>query len=287
MAREDTRRTASKGEPGARGKTPPLLRWAGSKKRQFSYLKDFFPKSFAEYAEPFAGSAAFLFRLQPSAAKINDINPDLCNFYRHAQRRPKKFFEAFVSISRDRKTYYRVRADFNSLEPCFDKSVLFYFLNRNCFNGIYRLNKLGGFNVPFSDDRVSPYLSFEEFERSCNIVRRARIFALDFEEFCLDHISRQDFVFLDPPYYRSGTRIFNEYSTTTFGSRDLGRLSNVLKVLDRRGAKFLLSFPRTKEAIELANRWNGATTFVRRTIAGSSAARRKQSEMLIFNYDEK
>lgn len=266
---------------------PPLLRWAGSKKRQFNSLKEFFPRSFNEYVEPFAGSAAFLFRLQPKSAKINDINTDLCNFYRHARRHPEEFYNAFIRLKRDSSTYYEARSQFNLLRDGFDKSVLFYFLNRNCFNGIYRINKHGSFNVPFSDERVSPYLSFDEFQQSCNVVRRAKIFSLDFEEFCLEHVSKDDFVFLDPPYYRSGSRIFNEYCTTTFGDRDFERLDNVLRTLNQRGAKFLLSFPRTRESIQLATQWNSITTFVRRTVAGNPSARRKQSEMLIFNYDKK
>ena len=127
MVSEDINRpTGEASAPSGQG--PPLLRWAGSKKRQYSYLKEFFPASFNEYVEPFAGSAAFLFRLQPNSAKINDVNLDLCSFYRHARHRPKAFYDAFIRIKRDRQTYYHVREKFNSLKPNFEKSVLFYFL---------------------------------------------------------------------------------------------------------------------------------------------------------------
>src|SRR5207245_1366790 len=137
MIAEDNRRASSGRSPPPSGDTPPLVRWAGSKKRQFSYLKEFVPTSFSGYAEPFAGSAAFLFRIRPKAGKINDINSDLCSFYRHARRSPKQFYNSFVRINRDSRTYYQVREKFNLLKPSFEKSVLFYFLNRNCFNGIY------------------------------------------------------------------------------------------------------------------------------------------------------
>jgi DNA adenine methylase len=134
----------------------PLLRWAGSKKRQFHTLKEYFPARFETYAEPFAGSAAFLFRIGPPKAKINDINSDLYDFYRYAQRAPRELYSAFRKIPRTAKTYYRIREEFNSLTRGELRTQYFYFLNRNCFNGIYRVNREGAFNVPFSDDRVSP-----------------------------------------------------------------------------------------------------------------------------------
>ena len=265
----------------------PLLRWAGSKKRQFQTLKEYFPNKFETYAEPFAGSAAFLFRIGPPKAKISDINADLYDFYSYVQRSPNELYSAFRKIPRTAESYYSIRETFNSLARGKLRSQCFYFLNRNCFNGIYRVNQQGAFNVPFSDDRVSPYLEAEEFERSCEIIARTKLFNKDFEPFCRKSISTGDFVFLDPPYYRLGSRIFNEYGVSEFVSEDFERLSRLLGHLDRVGAKFLLSFPRTRESIALARHWNLAQRYVRRTIAGNTAARRKQIEMLIFNYDQR
>lgn len=262
----------------------PLLRWAGSKKRQFKVISLYFPSSFNTYIEPFAGSASFLFRMGPSKAKINDINSDLYDFYKYVQRNPRALHRDFLEIPRTAKTYYYVRRKFNALGRGSEKTTLFYFLNRNCFNGIYRVNKGGAFNVPFSDDRVSPYLTMDEFEASCRIVRRAKIFCSDFEKFCRRWTSKGDFVYLDPPYYRTGSRIFNEYGWPTFTSVDFRRLGQLLDHFDGIGAKFLLSFPRTQESIALARRWQSSTRFVRRTVAGNLTARRKQAEMLIFNY---
>jgi DNA adenine methylase len=264
----------------------PLLRWAGSKKRQFNSFKEYFPAHFETYAEPFAGSAAFLFRIGPRKAKISDINADLFDFYRYVKQSPKELYSEFRKIPRTAETYYRVRTKFNSLPRGRTRTQYFYFLNRNCFNGIYRVNRRGAFNVPFSDDRVSPYLDADEFERSCQIIARTKLYNKDFEPFCRASISTGDFVFLDPPYYRLGSRIFNEYGVSEFVPADFARLSELLDHLDRVGAKFLLSFPRTRESIALARHWNLAQRYVRRTIAGDASARRKQVEMLIFNYDQ-
>lgn len=265
----------------------PLLRWAGSKKRQFNVLSSYFPDCFATYVEPFAGSASFLFRMGPQNAKINDINFDLYDFYRYAQTSPKELYASFLRIPRTPDAYYTVRAKFNLAERSLKRAVYFYFLNRNCFNGIYRVNQSGAFNVPFSDDRVSPYLTTDEFDQSCQTLNRAQIHCADFEKFCRECVLAGDFVYLDPPYYRDGTRIFNEYGTSTFATSDFQRLGKLLNDLNRIGAKFLLSFPRTRESITLAKQWHSAIRYVRRTIAGDLNARRKQAEMLIFNYDKR
>src|ERR1041385_6324787 len=215
----------------------PLLRWAGSKKRQFNSFKEYFPDDFETYAEPFAGSAAFLFRIGPRKAKISDINTDLFDFYHYVKQSPKELYSEFLKIPRNAETYYRIRTEFNSLPRGRTRTQYFYFLNRNCFNGIYRVNRQGAFNVPFSDDRVSPYLDVEEFERSCQVIARTKLYNKDFEPFCRNSISTGDFVFLDPPYYRIGSRIFNEYGISEFVPADFVRLTKLLNYLDRVGTK--------------------------------------------------
>ncbi len=117
----------------------PLLRWAGSKKRQFGSISQFFPPSYKRYAEPFAGSAAFAFCLGTDKAILNDINVDLTSFYKDVTRDPTSFYKQFTDMPRGEACYYEVRSKFNSQRECSDRSVLFYYLNRNCFNGIHRV----------------------------------------------------------------------------------------------------------------------------------------------------
>jgi DNA adenine methylase len=272
--------------PGQSHETQPLLRWAGSKKRQFNALKHLFPRSFETYIEPFAGSASFLFRLSPRRAKINDINADLYDFYREVKINPLRLYRAFLRIPRTAHRYYEIRTAFNSLERGRKRVTYFYFLNRNCFNGIYRINGSGQFNVPFSDQRVSPYPTLQQFIESCEVIRKAKVYNMDFEAFCRTSVSHGDFVYLDPPYYRTGSRIFNEYGFPIFTLDDFDRLDKTLRRLDRVGALFLLSLPRTREAISLAQSWHSTIRFVRRTVAGNPIARRKQAELMIFNYDK-
>jgi DNA adenine methylase len=270
---------------GNPGRVLPLLRWAGSKKRQFNKLQPFFPEQFRSYIEPFAGSAAFFFGLQPARACLNDLNRDVTEFYKRVRKNPSGFFRRFSRLTRSRDEYYRIRDQFNSEQDRDRRAVLFYYLNRNCFNGIYRTNKLGEFNVPFSDDRVSPYLAKSEFINSAEQLVRARIFNLDFEVFCKEAVAKGDFVYLDPPYYREGHRVFNEYSKTPFSPADFKRLIATLTHIDRVGAKFLLTFPATSDIEVLGRAWHSKRRRVRRTVAGNPAMRKVQNEMLISNYE--
>ena len=265
--------------------TLPLLRWAGSKKRQFNKLKPFFPEQFRSYVEPFAGSAAFFFGLRPASARLNDLNRDVTDFYKRVRKDPTTFFREFSRLRRSRSNYYRIRDEFNTQVDRDRRAVLFYFLNRNCFNGIYRTNKLGEFNVPFSDERVSPYLTETQFVNSATKLSGTRICNLDFEVFCRKFVERGDFVYLDPPYYREGQRVFNEYSKTPFSPSDFRRLTDTLTYIDRLGAKFLLTFPATSEIAAMGKVWHSNRRRVRRTVAGDPAMRRIQNEMLISNYE--
>jgi DNA adenine methylase len=263
----------------------PLLRWAGSKKRQFNRLQNYFPPKVKCYIEPFAGSAAFFFRLRPLRARLNDINKNVTDFYKLVRDEPAEFYRDFCQQPRNRKHYYFLREKFNQMRGGRDKSICFYYLNRNCFNGIYRTNKLGEFNVPFSDSRVSPYLEQLQFLESVRQVSRTEIHNLDFEEFCDEYAEKGDFVYLDPPYFREGHRIFNEYNAFPFACADFGRLSRTLDRLDQRGTNFLLSFARTGATDKLGRKWHCKAVQVMRTIASNPIKRRKQVELLIYNYD--
>ena len=264
----------------------PLLRWAGSKKRQFGKMEPFFPRSLGKYIEPFAGSAAFAFRLAPSAVVVNDVNRDVIDFYRHASTKIDKFYDAFSKLPRGKRSYYRIRANFNASHRGFERSVLFYYLNRNCFNGIYRVNLSGEFNVPFSGSRVAPYPSKGSFAEAARKINDFALTCHDFEKCCESHAHKGDFVYMDPPYVDDSRRIFSEYNQQGFGLSDFHRLAKLLVRLNGRGVKFLVSYPKTKEALQLANDWASDEIVVRRSVAGNPAFRISEDELLIFNYDQ-
>ncbi len=262
----------------------PLLRWAGSKKRQYTAISRHFPRDFARYSEPFAGSAAFAFCMGTRGASLNDLNSDVIDFYRHCREDPVSFHSLLVAMPRNSTAYYDFRRAYNLSPRSLQRSVLFYYLNRNCFNGIYRLNKAGDFNVPFSDSRVSPYLELQEFVSSAKLLAQATLCNTDFEVFCLEQMDAGDFTFIDPPYY-AAKRMFSEYTVPPFNESDFERLLRVLVDLDRKGVKFLLSYPDGFLAEKAAERWRSVKTPVLRTIASDPNKRHRVQEVLIYNYD--
>ena len=262
----------------------PVLRWAGSKKRSLPYLLEAVPEITGRYIEVFAGSACLFFALNPKRAIISDNNVDLMHFYKTISSHPSEVFKKFSRLHRTEKTYYSIRARYMRKSDEITRSAHFLYLNRNCFNGIFRTNTKGHFNVPFSSSRVPRYPAATEFSKSAAALARAKLRCSDFERICSQEVRRGDFVYLDPPYYVPKKRVFREYSSRPFAEADLVRLADVLREIDSRGAKFLLSYPECRLIKSLAKKWDLSRIKVRRTIAGNASSRGYAPEVLVRNF---
>ena len=248
-------------------------------------MRQFFPEDFNRYIEPFAGSAAFFFRVGAGQAILNDLNPHLVDFYRHVSNDPSTIYDDLIAHDRSRETYNLLRARFNSMPGGAKKAAIFYYLNRNSFNGIYRENKSGKYNVPFSASRVPRYPTRVEFMLSAELLKSARVKNLDFEVFCERYCREGDFVYLDPPFYSTASRIFNEYNATPFNGADLTRLVAVLDRLDNIGSKVMISYNESiVNRLKRRRRWSEAQIRVIRTIAGGASGGVYSSEAVLFNY---
>lgn len=263
----------------------PIIRWAGSKKRILPELVRSAPRHFNQYIEPFAGSACVFFKLNPEKSIINDLNRDLIEFYETSSNNPVDVYDAFIAIERTRERYYTVRQSQGTSKSDIEKAADFFYLNRNCFNGIYRVNKKGMFNVPYSDSRVAPYPSRDEFVAAAKSLKSSKLRSLDFEHLCEEGCRSGDFVYLDPPYYIPKVRIFREYNQTDFTEADTQRLLELLQRISARGAKFLLSYPKGDLTDGLTKQWNSREIKATRSVAGSASARRSEVEVLIANYE--
>jgi DNA adenine methylase len=263
----------------------PVLRWAGSKKRSLPYLLRVLPEIRGRYIEVFAGSACLFFSLAPKRAIISDNNVDLMQFYKTVSKHADEVFETFRRIRRSKSTYYSIRAtEMDELDDT-TRSAYFLYLNRNCFNGIFRTNIKGHFNVPFSNSRVPRYPLSADFRRSAAALAKAKLRCADFQKVCLEEVCKDDFVYLDPPYYVPKKRVFREYSSKPFSENDVVRLASVLREIDRRGALFLLSYPECPLIKSLAKNWEVTRIMVRRTIAGNISSRGYAPEVLVRNFD--
>jgi len=263
-----------------------LLRWAGSKRQLLGNLQEYWDAANADrYVEPFAGSAALFFEIAPKTAVLNDVNAELIGFYRGIKRSTALVYELASSLAVDETTYYEVRRNYPYETDPIRRSANFYYLNRYCFNGIYRTNATGQFNVPFAKDRVGRFPAWDDVEASVRQLRKASTHNRDFESLVQSDVAERDFVYLDPPYAVENQRIFTQYNASTFGLTDLDRLQATLEKIHSRGASFVLSYAFCEEAKSYFSRWNHRQVQCQRNVAGFAKHRRKAVELMITNID--
>lgn len=262
---------------------PSILRWAGSKTKSLNALAQFWTEG-ATYVEPFCGSASLFFHIKPNAALLADLNKELINALRCVSARPKKLWRLVSEIPRDAETFYEKRSLFNSKPlPNDEAARLFIYLNRNCFNGLWRTNKKGRFNVPHGGDRTGATPTLEHFLDCARQLRRAKLVAADFRNTILDHCRDGNFIYLDPPYASSRSRIFTDYNAKAFTEADFQDLIDLLIMADRGGAKFLLTYRNCSRLRKLPRGWNKSRVSVTRNVGGFSSSRKRDTEIIVTN----
>ncbi len=261
----------------------PFLRWAGSKRKLLPHLMDAIPLSYDRYVEPFAGSACLFFSLKPEKAILGDVNDELMNTYRQLKKNAESVISALSKFKGDKEEYYRVRAFDSWKLSGGHRAARFIYLNRFCFNGLYRTNSRGEFNVPFGGEKSGELPTAELLQACSASLKKTTLISGSFEK-TFSRIKPGDFVYMDPPYSIQARRVFNEYSNFDFGLDQLHLLRMYLKRFDRMGVSFLVSYGLSREARELAKGFNCREIVVQRQIAGFAAKRRKNRELLITNY---
>lgn len=261
----------------------PILRWAGSKRQLLPTLTANVPDRFGAYIEPFAGSACFFFALQPDRAVLGDFNIELIEAYQIIADAPRAVARELSKMPTDSEFYYELRARNVSSLSRIARAARFVYLNRFSFNGVYRTNREGVFNVPRGKKTGS--LPTAEILRAVGkLLENATLVPGDFEK-TLKHARRGDFVYLDPPYRSDETRMRGEYGYGAFSSYDLERLEAALLKLDRGGVKFLLSYKYRRNFYQSMQRWCMLTQLVRRHVGGFSDRRSRVREVLVANYE--
>jgi DNA adenine methylase len=265
------------------GAINPFLRWAGSKRRLLPKLAAYWSHERERYVEPFVGSAALFFAIRPPQALLTDINSDLIETFARIRDEPAKVHGRLVRLPLGRESYYSLRAtDPASLKPA-DRAARFIFLNRFCFNGLYRTNTKGAFNVPYAPVGTGRLPSWEQLQACSRLLATSDLRDGDFEKILLENVKRTDFVYLDPPYAVQNRRVFRQYGPDTFGTSDLKRLSVVLNEIDARGAHFVLSYAWCREANQAFKNWPTRRVYAQRNIAGFARHRRRAAELIVSN----
>ena len=275
-------------------KGKPFVKWAGGKRQVTNELLKYVPDEFDTYYEPFVGGGALLFELSPKKAVINDSNEELMNVYNVLCNEEK--FKKMCNLLNSYETkhseefYYNIRnkdrskTAFNRLSD-YTRAARTIYLNKACFNGLYRVNSKNEFNVPFGKKThvntyegsnlitVSNYLTMND----------VKILSVDFEEAVKD-AKKGDFVYFDPPY-DSDTKSFTSYTETGFDKSEQTRLARVFKELDKKGVYVMLSNHSTVLVNELYKGYHIYTIEAKRNINANGKKRGKVEELIITNYE--
>lgn len=270
----------------------PFVKWAGGKRQLLPQIRKRMPEKYNRYYEPFVGGGAVTFELLPANAIINDINRALVNTYRQIRQVPQDFLREVNKIDEamwedGKEYYYAMRQNYNDklMKEEFDPKLaaLFVFLNKHCFNGLYRVNGKGLFNVPYNNSRSKScdkdsILAISEYLKQINILEG------DFQAAC-EQAGEGDFVFMDSPYAPLNPTSFEAYTKEGFDIKSHQRLANLYDELTERGCRCML----TNHNTELINELYGNKGYkidvvsVKRMI-NSDASNRKGEEVIICNY---
>lgn len=262
----------------------PLVRWAGSKRPILEHLVRAAPAGISTYVEPFGGSLSLFLRLNPTQAYLGDLNDELIRCYRQVRRSPQGVAAALATWKPDKATYLKLRALVpTSLKPT-RRAARLLFLNTHCFNGLYRTNRSGQFNVPYSGVRTGPTPTLDRIRDFANVLSGHVLVSGDFEKTLEVAPLQNAFVYLDPPYVATGRRTFGEYQAKTFAATDLARLLSALHAIDSVGAQFMLSYAYSPTLARIFGGWNLKRLKAPRYVGGFGTRRGFASEMLVTNY---
>jgi DNA adenine methylase len=288
-------------ESGLMAKTnPPIkpyLKWAGGKRQLLSEIKKCFPRGIDNYTyyEPFIGAGAVFFSLRPKRAVINDFNTQLILTYTVIKKHVEELITLLKTYKNEKENYYAVRnldrdpEKFNKLTNT-EKAARLIFLNKTCFNGLYRVNSRGAFNVPYGRYK-NPVICEEMVLRNISHYlndNEITILNNDFEYAVLS-ADKNSFVYFDPPYHSPDKTNFTGYLAAGFGAEEQRRLRDLMITLTTRGVKCLLSSSDTEYIRRLydCDFFDIVSVRAKRSINADSAGRGKVNEVLIKNWKDK
>ena len=273
-------------------KMSPVLKWAGGKTQLLEHIVDNMPADYNNYYEPFIGGAAVLLGISPEQAFINDVNEQLMNLYTQLKIAADSVIAKVNEIDATpctKELYYASREQYNTKISSrdFDSecAALMIWINKHCFNGLYRVNRKGLFNVPYNNKVSGKSIDEKNIRAISEYLQKAdiTITCLDFEKAC-DGVSSGDFVYFDSPYVpESVTASFTDYTIDGFSIADHKRLAALFKRLDGIGAKVMLSNNDVPLVHSLYKGYNIQSLNVKRMI-NRNANKRTGKEVLITNY---
>jgi DNA adenine methylase len=273
----------------------PFVKWVGGKARLIPELSKYFPDKYNAYYEPFVGGGALFFSLQPKVAHISDLNSTLIATYKIIKSDVQSLIDALneiqthyyqlSDIDEKKKYYLSLRDEFNQLHSDdFRKAVLLIFINKTCFNGMYRENSKGGFNVPFGKHDKPKICDADNLKAISKSLTKTEIKCSSYEEITKS-AKAGDFVYFDPPYHPlNPTSSFTSYQAGGFSARDQEKLRDEFKRLSELGCKVMLSNSDAPLINELYADFNINKIYAARSINSKGDGRGKILEVVVTNY---
>ena len=290
-------------------KAKPFVKWVGGKTQLIDQLEALLPADFDKwenvtYIEPFVGGGAMLFYMLQThsnikSAIINDINPDLTTCYKVVRDFPSELVESLKEIQKEyyalqteeskKQFYMKMRDEFNTkaLEPI-RNTTLFFFLNRTCFNGLYRVNKAGLFNVPFGRYETPTICDANTIYADSELLKNVRILTGDYQQ-TLEYAEGKTLFYFDPPYRPlNNTSSFNDYAKEAFNDLAQRRLKEFCDQVEMAGHKFMLSNSDCKDMFfdDLYLPYIIDRVWAARSVNANPNKRGKLQEIVVHNYSE-
>lgn len=265
----------------------PILKWAGGKTKLLPAIKELLPEDFDDLAfnEPFFGGGSVGLALRPKKALYSDANTELINFHRVVALQPSKLIEAYYSFRCNKETFMQVREwdrdpDFWKMNSV-DRAARFLFLNKTCFNGLYRVNLKGHFNTSWGKKDELPPINTKNIYAVSDYLKQedVGILNVDFQD---TYAEPGEFWYLDPPYLEEG--VYNRYTKDEFGLKQHEELVTLCDRIDDTGSRFMASNLDTPQVRELYKDYNLHEVNVNHIIGGKQTRRKFAKELLITNY---
>ena len=269
-------------EVKTQNKAKPFLRWAGGKRWLVDELIKIIPADIKNYYEPFLGAGSLYFNIDVNKAYLSDINSDLILTYKMIKKDYKQVLYHLNNFKNSKKNYYIVRE--KEFKNEFKKAARFIYLNKTCWNGLYRENSSGKFNVPYGNKKHTEIFNEENLEAVNLKLKNAHLYDYDFE-YALRNCEEGDLIYLDPPYtVAHQNNGFIKYNSKIFSWSDQKRLSKLMKSLNDKGCYLILSNASHESILLLYDGFNFINITRHSIIGAKSDSRKKIKEYLITNF---
>ncbi|MBW3002483.1 DNA adenine methylase [Candidatus Woesearchaeota archaeon] len=272
---------------------PRFVKWAGGKLQLIEQFKPFFPKEIKRYFEPFVGSGAVAFyviqKYQPKETVLSDINDELITAFNAIKTDAEQLINKLKEhkkkhLKQSKEYYYQIRQMDPAKLTKLEKAARFIYLNKTCFNGLYRVNSKGQFNVPMGSYKNPDIIQADKLRLISKLLKKVKTKKMSFEK-VIKLAKKGDFIYFDPPYYplKKG-KSFTTYTKNKFLENEQKELANIFRILDKKGCKVMLSNSDTAFIKKLYKKYNIHIVKASRPINSNGSNRGKINEVVITNY---